>query len=659
MPSWTRFATPVQNSFKHFILATAGHVDHGKSALVKALTGIDPDRLPEEKARQITIELGFAQLILDGPNEQRLHIGIVDVPGHEDFVRNMIAGVGSIDFALLVVAADDGWMPQTEEHLQILTYLGVKHAVIALTKSDLGKIDNVSAQIRNQLRDTAFAHSPIIPTSVRTGEGLENLKSALSSELANLPPPRNIGKPRLFVDRAFTLRGIGTVVTGTLTDGQLHRGQSVVVQPQNFEARIRSIQSHGFELGSAQPGMRTAINLPDVAIGDAPGQIERGDVITVVDLGKSSARLIVILEKSSRLGRKDAGARPLKNGSSAYLHHGTSRFSAKINLLEDRSLEPGKQTIAQVKLESPIFAFLGDRFVLRDASEQHTIAGGVVLDPDGDRSKCRTATQRKLLAAPAGAPDDLDLCVRSEILVNGFVREQTVVRKSHFSADEITQALQRLQRRSEIVIHQEIAADAQAWQTLRGRAIALIDDGHKRNPERAGLDLNKLRTALRDESSDVFEALISDLCAADFARRGSAIARVSHRPVLPANLQPVAMKIRAALAEKPFDPPSRKDFSEDRHLQQALRFLIEHGEVVELNSEIVLLRYAAEQMRNAVVCFISDHGPATASQLRQAIGTSRRVIIPFLEYLDRVGVTQRIGDSRQLRETKSAAVARR
>ena len=453
---------------KHFILATAGHVDHGKSALVKALTGTDPDRLPEEKARQITIDLGFAHLQFSAPpstnNSQpsTLSVGIVDVPGHEDFVRNMIAGIGSIDLALLVVAADDGWMPQTEEHLQILTYLDVRRAVIALTKSDFGKIDNVSAQIRRQLRDTAFAHSPIIPTSVRTGNGIENLKRALAVEFSTIQPQRDIGKPRLFIDRAFTLHGIGTVVTGTLSNGQLRRGQKVIVQPQDFEARIRSIQSHGSELESAQPAMRTAINLPDVAIGDAPGQIKRGDVITVADLGKSSTSLIVLLEKSSRLGRKDAAARPLKNGASAYLHHGTSRLPAKIDLLDDRALEPGKQTIAQVKLESPIFAFLGDRFVLRDASEQHTIAGGIVLDPDGDKGKVRSATQRKLFTATAGAPDDVDLCLRSEILLNRFVRDQTVLRKSHFSADEIAQALQRSQRRGEIVIHQEIAADAQA-----------------------------------------------------------------------------------------------------------------------------------------------------------------------------------------------------
>src|SRR5437763_16593058 len=213
---------------KHFILATAGHVDHGKSALVKALTGTDPDRLPEEKARGITIDLGFAHLQLSSPlstinnKPSAFSVGIVDVPGHEDFVRNMIAGVGSIDLAWLVVAADDGWMPQTEEHLQILLYLGVERILVALTKCDLGKIDNVTSQIREKLRETTFANAQIIPTSVRTGEGLENLKSALSIEIASLAPPRDIGKPRVFVDRAFTLRGIGSVVTGTLTGGHLH-----------------------------------------------------------------------------------------------------------------------------------------------------------------------------------------------------------------------------------------------------------------------------------------------------------------------------------------------------------------------------------------------------------------------------------------------------
>jgi len=635
---------------KNFVLATAGHVDHGKSALVKVLTGTDPDRLPEEQARKITIQLGFAQLILHGPHEQRFHIGIVDVPGHENFVRNMIAGVGSIDLALFVVAVDDGWMTQTEEHLQILNYLGVERAVIAVTKSDLSGVEKTSAQIREQLRHTAFAGSPIVPVSARDQKGIENLKRALASELSGMQPLCDIGKPRLFIDRAFTLRGFGTVVTGTLTGGELRRGQNVVVQPQNFEARIRSIQSHGCELDSAKPGMRTAINLPDVAVGMGAQSIQRGDVITIADVAAVTATLNVLLEKSSRLSREDPAARPLKNGTSVYIHHGTARFSAKITLLEDRALEPGKEAIAQLRLESPIFALLGDRFVLRDASEQHTIAGGLVLDPDGDRGKFRSAAQRKLLRARVQAPDDVDVCVRSEIARSGSVRREPLLRKSRFSDDEIAEALLRLQRRNEIVVRGEIVADAETWQTLRNRAIAVIDNAHKKNPERGGLDLKELRAALRDQPPEVFEALISDLCADDVVRKGSAIARRSHRPALPPDLQLAATIIREALSKKPFDPLSRKEIALNPHAGQALRFLVEQGEVVEMGAEVVLLREAAERMRSGVIRFISQHGPATVSELRQKLGSSRRVMVPFLEHLDHAGVTQRQADRRKLRD---------
>jgi len=638
---------------KHFILATAGHVDHGKSALVKALTGTDPDRLPEEKARQITIELGFAHLSLSAQsiiNHQpsTFSVGIVDVPGHEDFVRNMIAGVGSIDLALVVVAADDGWMPQTEEHLQILTYLGVQRAVIALTKSDLGDIETTKQKIRNQLRNTAFAQSPIIPTSVRSGEGIENLKSALASEFAPTQPQRDFGKPRLFIDRAFTLRGIGTVVTGTLTGGQLHRGQNVVVEPQDFEARIRSIQSHRSELECARPGMRTAINLPDVAIGDGPAQIKRGDVITSVDPGSASSTIVARLEKSGRLTQENPAARPLKNGSSVYVHHGTSRFPAKVGLLDSGALEPGKQTLAKLKLASPILAFVGDRFVLRDASEQHTIAGGVVLDSDSDCKEFRDEEKRKLLTARATAPDDVDLCARSEIALRGFVRKETVLRKSHFSSAEIAEALQRLQRDNEVVIHGGIAAESEIWKTLRNRASFLIDDVHKNNPELAGLDLNELRTALREQPADVFEALIADLCADHFVRKGSVIARIAHRPALPAELQPVAEKIRETLAKKPFDSPPRREIDTDLHTHRVFRFLIEMGEVIEIGSDVVLLRENFARMKDTVIHFVSKNGPATVSELRQRLQSSRRIMVPFLERLDRDGITRRAGDKRIL-----------
>ena len=627
---------------RHFVIATAGHVDHGKSALVKALTGTDPDRLPEEKARQITIELGFAELNLTAPNGKTIHSGIIDVPGHEDFVRNMIAGVGSIDLALLVVAADDCWMPQTEEHLQILAYLGVSRAVIALTKSDLGRIDSATEQIRIQLRGTLFAESPIVPNSIRTNQGIENLKSAIASELAAMHPQRDFGKPRLFVDRVFTLRGIGTVVTGTLSGGSIRRSQDVFVQPGNVSARVRSIQNHGRDVEIAQPGMRTALNLPDLGI----DQVRRGDVITDRDLGVASSTLTAQIEKSSRLRIKELAARPLKNGSSVYVHHGTLRVAARVKLLKGNGLEPGQKTIANLKLESPIFAFIGDRFVIRDASEQQTIGGGIVLDTDG--ASFRDAADLELLSIRATDPDDVALCVRSEIVLRGFVRKKTLLNKSHLSAGEISEALMRLQRDNEIVLCEEIVADAGFWQKLRSQAMGLIDNAHKQNLERLGLDLNELRAALRDQPKEVFEALIAELCADDFVRKGSAIARTSHRPVLPAELRPAERKIREALSQKPFDPPPRREIEPDRGARHVLRFLIQSGEVIEVGPDAVLLRENLERMKARITELISGNGPATVSELRQSLGSSRRIMVPLLEQLDRDGVTRRVGDKRML-----------
>ena len=629
---------------RHFIIATAGHVDHGKSALVKTLTGTDPDRLPEEKKRQITIDLGFAELNLTAPNGDRIHAGIVDVPGHEDFVRNMIAGVGSVDLSLFIVATDDGWMPQSEEHLQILNYLGVKRAVIALTKSDLGRIDFVTDQIRRQLHDTLFADAPIVPTSVRTGAGIEKLTNMLATELARMEPQRDIGKPRLFVDRVFTLRGIGTIVTGTLTGGSLRRGQQIVVYPANLETRIRSIQSHGQELEGAQPGMRTAVNLQDVSV----DQIKRGDVITIRDLGAPGSRLVVILERSARLPREDRAARLLKNGSSIYLHHGTSRVAARITGLETGRLEPGEKTIAQIKLAAPIFAFAGDRFVVRNPSERHTLAGGMVLDPNNQDTTLDDKHKRSLLMARAAAPNQIELWVGSEVELRRFVSAKMLLNQSNFSADAIADAVMRLDREKKIVVRGEITADAQFWRNLRAQAVALIDRAHKQNPERAGVDLNALRSALRIEESDLFEAFAADLCADDFVRKGSVIARRSHRAWLPAALQSVEKRIREALSKKPFDPPGRREIESDPHARQVLSFLVGNGEAIDITPDVVLLRESLEEMKSRVTQFISKNGPATVSELRQALGSSRRVIVPFLERLDREGFTRRVGDKRMI-----------
>jgi selenocysteine-specific elongation factor len=620
---------------RHFIIATAGHVDHGKSALVKTLTGTDPDRLPEEKKRQITIDLGFAELNLTAPNGDKIRAGIVDVPGHEDFVRNMIAGVGSIDLALFVVAADDGWMPQSEEHLQILNYLGVQRAVIALTKSDLGRIDVVANQIREQLAGTPFAGSPIVPTSVRTGTGIDKLVNTLANELARTKPQRDICKPRLFIDRVFALRGIGTVVTGTLTGGSLRCGQQIVVYPANLETRIRSIQSYGHELEVAQPGMRTAVNLPDLRV----DQIKRGDVVTLPGQGAPTSTLTVLMEKPTRLNRDKTVTSSLKNGSSIYVHHGALRVASRVRFHENGPLEVGKEKIAHLTLASPIFAFIGDRFVVRDSSERHTIAGGIVLDPDGDMESL----------APSVAADNVDSLVRATLARHGFTRRENVLNKSRFSADEISDALKNLEQNGEIVLRQHIAADCKFWRKLRAQAIGLIDAVHKETPASAGVDLSKLRSALRIQEAEVLESLVADLCEGDFTRKGSVVARTSHRPTLPAHVQPVEKRIREALTEQPFDPRSRRAIESDAQARHVVHFLIENGDVTELAPDVVLLRECFERMKSQVAEFISKHGPATVSQLRQALGSSRRVMVPLLERLDREGVTRRVGDRRCLR----------
>jgi len=529
----------------------------------------------------------------------------------------------------------------------------VQRGVVALTKSDLGGIDVVAEQIREKLHDTLFARASIVPTSIRTGEGIENLKDALATELATAEPQPDICKPRLFVDRAFTLRGIGTVVTGTLSGGSIRRSQDVFVQPRNVSARVRSIQNHGRDVEIAQPGMRTAINLPDLSIGD--NGIQRGDIITVDSLGSPQATIDVLLERSSRLKRNSPAARPIKNGSSVQVHFGTGRIAAKITLLDQPAVGAGQSAIARLRLDSPIVALVGDRFVIRDSSEQNTIAGGTVLDSDADRTNFRSPAQLQFLRARATAPHDVDVCIRSRLQRDQCIDSKALLVKSNFSADEISEALSRLSHDGEIVQAGDIIASASYWHNLINRAATLIDRAHDKNPERRGVDLSELRADLEIESDKIFGAVISELTKNGFVRFENQIARVSHQPSLPLELLSVAENIRAALSARGFDPPDRKALSQDRNLQQALRFLIDKGEIVEITREIVVLREAAEQMQNTITEFLTENGSATASQLRQKIGTTRRVIIPFLEYLDRTGVTRRIGDERVLAKKSAAA----
>jgi selenocysteine-specific elongation factor len=643
---------------KHFILATAGHVDHGKSSLVKALTGTDPDRLPEEKARGITIDLGFACLDLpkraDGDPPYRL--GIVDVPGHEDFVKNMVAGVGSVDVALLVVAADDGWMPQTEEHLQILIYLGVTRLVVALTKVDLPQVDaaRVTESIQQQLRDTPFALAPVVPVSTMTQVGLDHLKSALLSMLSEAPTPRDISKPRLAVDRAFTLRGIGTVITGTLTGGTLNVGQSVVIQPAGLSARIRSIQSHNQDTSSVYPGTRVALNLADVAVGThaAGAGVRRGDVVTLAGFGPPVSVLDVLLTRSGRSAQNPAlGTRALKDGARVRVHHGSGNWVARVRSYEAKQVEPGETALARLYFETPIFAFVNDRFVVRDWPEQVTLAGGAVLAENANPDASRKAVHRAFLKSCADGLGNADLRVAAQVQWEGIARRADLLAKSHFSTAEIDASLARLVREGKVLLAGELVADSHWWTALCARAVEAIDGAHKSHPDWVGLPMAQLRSALQDSHlpPGAFEALLAHLFKNGFAQTGTVIKRVSHRPALPAHLQTTGSELRTRLELKPFEPPSRNELARDANARQALRFLIETQEVIELNSETVITRDAFSRATRIIRDFLIAHRSGTVSDLRQAVGAPRRVMVPLLERLDHNGLTIRQGDLRFLR----------
>ena len=630
---------------QHFIVATAGHVDHGKSALVKRLTGTDPDRLPEEKLRSITIDLGFAHMELPVPGDptSRFDIGIVDVPGHEDFVKNMAAGVGAVDLALLVVAADDGWMPQTEEHLQILTYFGVRRAVVALSKADLAIDENaVVNAVRDRLRGTPLADAPIVPTSVVTGHGLVNLETALAQVLADTPPARDIGKPRLPVDRVFTLPGAGTVVTGTLSGGMVTRGQSMVIQPSGRRVRVRHIQSHGRDLESTGPASRAALNLAD---SDPGGGVHRGEVVTIGGLGGPHDVIDVLLEISSR------SKRSVRDGLRVHVHYGSGNVAAHVALGCGKELAAGGRTVAQLRLESPAYVFAADHFILRDWSEQHTLAGGVVLDPDANRKGFRTRARVEWLQRVAASIDDPTRLLSAFVARAGAVQRSSVLLKSGFSHDDLAAALDAVTSNGELVIAGDLVVDAGRWTAVARTAADAIDIAHRLHPEHLGMSLTDLRTAVDPHLplGALFDPLVAELCEREFVREGTVIRRRSHRAALPQPLQAAGAKLRQALNARPMDPPSRKELTPDPASQRAWRFLIDTGEVVEIGADLVMTAEAVAEATDRVRTFIRQHGPATVSDLRQMLGSSRRVVVPLLEHLDRTFVTLRQGDRRTVR----------
>lgn len=644
---------------RHYIIGTAGHIDHGKSSLIEALTGTDPDRLPEEKERGMTIELGFAQLSLPTSDESgdTLALGVIDVPGHADFVKNMVAGVGAIDLALFIVAADDGWMPQTEEHYQILTYLGVKRAIVALTKVDLvDDLELVLEDVKENLMGGLWEEIDVIPVSSHTGTGIEDLRDRVSQILTESGPVRDKGKPRLPVDRAFSLKGVGTVVAGSLTEGRINVGDDLEVMPQGAEAHVRTAQSHGSAAESVPPGTRTALNITGVNLRENRGatkdNIARGDVLVKKGLGGAVEAIDVLISKSDREIRgMRQSKRALRTGREVMFHHGSMGVPARIHFLGQRTLSPGETVLAELRFHEPIYVFVGDGLVIRDASLGLTLAGGIVLDEDANRRAFRKPFQAEFLEARREALNDLDVLVSSQLRRDKVAFIPKLLAKSAFSAEEILQSVEKAVEAGEFSRNGDWVFFSEWWKGIARLASDSILEVHKEHPDQLGLPLRDLRSLIEPElpAPKFFDMVLEGLMAGEFTKAGPNIRHRDHIPTLPPQLLKAGELVRKRLASDPVSPPNKGETATNPDEEKALRFLEHTGEVIVLDPKTVISQAGFDRLKNEIVEYLKEHDTATASELRQNTGTVRRILMPLLEMMDEEEVTLREGDERRLK----------
>jgi selenocysteine-specific elongation factor SelB len=616
------------------VIATAGHVDHGKSALVLALTGTDPDRLREEKERGLTIDLGFAVLRLPSGEE----VSIVDVPGHERFIKNMLAGVGGIDLALLVVAADEGVMPQTREHLAIIDLLGVERGVVALTKADLVDTDALAfaeASVRETLEGTTLEAAPIIACSAVTRQGLGGLLAAIQQQLARTPNHRDLGRARLPVDRAFSMPGFGTVVTGTLIDGSLSVGQDVELLPDGLHARVRGLQNHGRQVAIAQPGRRTAVNLAGVSV----EELHRGIVLASPNSYRATGSIDVRLRAAPYLER------PARHNLTVTFHAGASEGEARLLLLDVDSLSAGEEAWAQLRLAEPAVVVRGDRFIVRDPNG--TLGGGIIVDTGVRRHRRfhgpTVAALEKLLR---GSPEDA-LLIAVERLQP--IELRAIAEAAGLTEDDAVRLVTQLAEDGRIVSFgkpasaESIVYTAAGFEALGREAAAALAEYHREFPLRAGMPREELRSRLAIPPRALDDALAALTARGYITKRGVAIALPSHAPARTAEQQLAADAYLASLWATPFSPPTEGAPSAD-----VLDYLEARGEVVHVGAGIVFAAAAYEQMVARIRERLQSDGPLTLAEVRDMFGTSRRYAQALLEHLDGQRITRRVGDARVL-----------
>jgi len=633
------------------IIGTAGHIDHGKTALVRALTGIDADRLPEEKARGITIDIGFAYRPVEGGET----LGFVDVPGHERFVHNMLAGAIGIDFVLLVVAANDGPMPQTREHLQILDLLGLQHGIVALSKADLvgpERLADVTRQMGVLLAGTGLANVEILPVSSVTGAGIAELEARLLAAAAGLPPRLVAGRFRLAVDRSFTLAGVGTVVTGTVFAGQASIGDRLLLSPSGIEARVRGIHAQNRQAERGHAGQRCAINIAGPHI--EKDHVQRGDWLVDPAAHAPTDRF------DARLRLLSAEARPLRHWTPAHLHLGAAHVPARVALLDAELLAPGQTALAQIVTDRSIGALHGDRLVLRDQSAQRTIGGGLVLDPwppaRGRRRPQRLATLRAL-ERPSAAAALRDLIDGDP----GWVDLSRFAQMWNLTPTEAAETWHQAGLTIASATDQQFGFSPARCDSVCHAIVQTLGEHHSRSQDSAGLEAERLRlaTSIRMPPT-VFSAVLAGLLRDKAVEADGPWLRLpGHVLKLTAADERLWSRIKPMMQRERFQPPRVRNYAHalsarEEDVRQMLRRLAKMGQVIQVAHDHFFLRSTVVEMiaiADRLAAGSADE-TVTAGAFRDKIGSGRKVAIQILEFFDRAGVTVRHGDTRKVSREK-------
>lgn len=639
------------------IIGTAGHIDHGKTSLLKALTGHDTDRLKEEKERGISIDLGFAYL--DLPNGER--VGIVDVPGHERFIRNMLAGAQGIDLVLFSVAADDGVMPQTEEHFDFLHLLGVQKGVFAITKVDMvdpHRIAEVHEEIEILTVDTIFEGAPILPVSSLTGEGMDRLQQEIAAQLESYTRPPLPGYFRLPVDRAFMLKGHGVVVTGTALAGSVREGDTVRVLPVDREARVRSLQVHGAPLSEAHWGQRVALNL----VGLDKTDLARGHVVCHPKLSMTTTRF------DARVEIRPGAGREVVNHERVRIHLGTAEALGKLIILDGHASDPGGRrhlapkatALCQVVSQEPLVALRGDRFVLRNETAQDTLGGGRVIHPFARRH--RRADTR--LAAQLTALETPDLACACRAYIDACPQFGVPLNEMYHGVNAREEEIVPLLRGDPGVLpfpdaaRPETYATLPKWRRLAAQVTALLTAFHARTPLAQGMEMESLRSQLAFALAPKIFRSMADRLVADgtLVRHDSLLRLPSHAVLLTPDEQTIAARLERLLQDGGLSPPGAKRLEEALglvrpRLNDFLGVLEARHAVVKITPDFYLGAAALREAKDALLRHVAVHGEITAGAFRDLLGISRKTAIPLLEYFDRSGLTVRVGDRRKLRKT--------